>query len=71
MLNQYPWWKYALMLLVIIPGFLYALPNLYGDDPGLQIRGVRNFKVTEATLSMVKATVRQNGITPKSVIREG
>lgn len=70
MLNQYPWWKYALMVLIIIPGFLYALPNLYGDDPGLQIRGVRNFKVTAATLDSVRSSLQENGITPKSVQQE-
>ncbi len=71
MLNQYPWWKYALMALIIIPGLLYALPNLYGEDPGLQIRGVRNYKVTAETLSTVESIVQSSGIKPKSAIREG
>jgi len=70
MLNQYPWWKYALMLLVIIPGFLYSLPNLYGDDPGLQVRGIRNYKVTAATLNTVRATLQENALIPKSVVQE-
>ncbi len=70
MLNQYPWWKYALMVLIIIPGFLYALPNLYGDDPGLQIRGVRNFKVTAVTLDSVRSSLQENGITLKSIQQE-
>lgn len=37
MLNIYPAWKNILILLVVIWGFLYSLPNLYPDDPALQI----------------------------------
>jgi preprotein translocase subunit SecD len=37
MLNKYPAWKNILILLVVIWGFLYSLPNLYPDDPALQI----------------------------------
>lgn len=37
MLNKYPAWKNILILLVVILGFLYSLPNLYPDDPALQI----------------------------------
>ncbi|MFC0269775.1 protein translocase subunit SecD [Kushneria aurantia] len=39
MLNRYPLWKYLLILLVIIVGVLYALPNLYPKDPAIQISG--------------------------------
>jgi preprotein translocase subunit SecD len=37
MLNRYPLWKNLLILFVIVLGFLYSLPNLYPDDPALQI----------------------------------
>ncbi len=37
MLNRYPLWKNILIVLVVILGFLYSLPNLYPDDPALQI----------------------------------
>ena len=37
MLNKYPAWKNILILLVVIWGFMYSLPNLYPDDPALQI----------------------------------
>lgn len=36
-MNRYPSWKYILILIVIIVGTLYALPNLYGSSPALQI----------------------------------
>ncbi|MDI5754439.1 hypothetical protein MJL79_29470, partial [Salmonella enterica subsp. enterica serovar Montevideo] len=40
-INRYPLWKYIMLVVVIIVGLLYALPNLYGEDPAVQITGVR------------------------------
>ncbi len=37
MLNKYPPWKNLLIFIVVILGFLYSLPNLYPDDPALQL----------------------------------
>ncbi len=37
MLNQYPLWKYLLLAIVLLVGGIYALPNLYGEDPSVQI----------------------------------
>ena len=41
MLNRYPLWKYLMVVVVIAIGFLYAAPNLYGEDPALQISDSR------------------------------
>ncbi len=40
-LNQYPWWKYLLIGLVMFWGLIFALPNLFGEDPAVQISGAR------------------------------
>ena len=37
MLNRYPLWKYLLILIVLLVGVIYALPNLYPADPAVQI----------------------------------
>ncbi len=37
MINKYPLWKYLLLALVLICGLLFALPNLFGDHPAVQI----------------------------------
>ena len=37
MLNQYPLWKYLMLAIVLLVGSIYALPNLYGEDPSIQI----------------------------------
>lgn len=36
-MNRYPLWKYLLLVVVLIAGILYALPNLYGENPAIQI----------------------------------
>ncbi|MBZ9538933.1 MULTISPECIES: protein translocase subunit SecD [Modicisalibacter] len=41
MLNRYPLWKYLLILFVIVVGLIYALPNLYPEDPAVQISSAR------------------------------
>ena len=39
MLNKYPLWKYILLMLALLAGVLYSMPNLYAPDPALQITG--------------------------------
>jgi len=39
MLNQYPLWKYLLIIFIVGLGFFYASPNLYAPDPAIQISG--------------------------------
>lgn len=41
MINHYPLWKYALILTVLGAGTLYALPNLFGEDPAVQVSAAR------------------------------
>jgi len=44
-MNQYPAWKYLLIVLVLVVGILYALPNLFGEDPALQVTSARGFAI--------------------------
>ena len=37
MLNKYPTWKNVALLIVAVLGLIYAIPNLYSDDPAVQI----------------------------------
>ncbi len=36
-INQYPFWKYIVIVAVLLVGALYSLPNLYGEDPAVQV----------------------------------
>ncbi|EHC73806.1 Protein-export membrane protein SecD, partial [Salmonella enterica subsp. enterica serovar Minnesota str. A4-603] len=70
MLNRYPLWKYIMLVVVIIVGLLYALPNLYGEDPAVQITGVRGVAASEQTLIQVQKTLQEEKIPAKSVALE-
>ena len=50
MLNYYAPWKYLLILLVIGGGILYALPNIYGTDPAVQITAKKYSVLDQGTL---------------------
>lgn len=55
MLNKYPLWKYLLILLVLALGLLYAFPNLYPDDPALQLSAQKTTSIVdEQTLQQAK-----------------
>ncbi len=55
MMNQYPVWKYLLILVVLVGSSLYALPNLYGEDPAVQITSDRSQPVDLSTQEKIRA----------------
>ena len=57
-MNKFPLWKYIFIAVVIVLGALYALPNLYGEDPAIQISGTRSAKLTKETLVSVEAALK-------------
>lgn len=66
-MNRYSLWKYILIILVMVFGGLYALPNLYGSDPALQITAARGSESGELTELAVSVALDEAKITPKSV----
>ncbi|HAS98706.1 MAG TPA: protein translocase subunit SecD, partial [Pantoea agglomerans] len=70
MLNRYPLWKYVMLVVVILVGLLYALPNLYGEDPAVQITGARGSAASEQTLDQIQSALKQDNIQSKSVALE-
>lgn len=66
MLNKYPLWKYALIVLVLAIGFIYSAPNLYPDDPAVQISGASSaLQVNQSDLDRVSKALTEAGITVK------
>ncbi|MCW6567624.1 protein translocase subunit SecD [Yersinia ruckeri] len=70
MLNRYPLWKYVMLIAVILVGLLYALPNLYGEDPAVQITGARGIAASETTLDQVRTVLEKDNIASKSIALE-
>ena len=70
MLNKYPLWKNLLVIFVVLVAALYALPNIYGEDPAVQISADRQATIDTATLDRVRNTLSSENISPKSVALE-
>lgn len=70
MLNKYPLWKNLMVVFVLLLGALYALPNLYGEDPAIQISATRSGEVTTSTLGRVEQTLRSENIEPRGITLE-
>ncbi len=67
MLNQYPAWKYLLVIIVMLVSSLYALPNLYGEDPALQVTSTRTAEVDLTTQDKVQKLLTEAGIAYDSI----
>lgn len=59
-----------MVIFVVVIGILYALPNLYGEDPAVQVSGTRGQLATEQTLSDVRQVLEQNKLPIKSIALE-
>lgn len=70
-LNKYPLWKYILLIVSIIIGGIYALPNLYGEDPAIQINGARGTSVQTTTRDRVQNVLELNQIATKQISWNG
>ena len=70
MLNRYPIWKYMMVVFTIAIAALYALPNIYGEDPAIQITGARGASVNMSTLDSVTQALDQKSLSYKSIALE-
>jgi preprotein translocase subunit SecD len=64
---EFPRWKYALIVLVVLVSALYALPNIYPQDPSVQVTASRGAVVDEALRARVEQVVEKAGARPKAV----
>ncbi|AZQ85051.1 protein translocase subunit SecD [Colwellia sp. Arc7-635] len=71
MLNKYPLWKTLMVLFIVAIGAVYALPNLYPNDPAVQISGLRGIEADAVTLDVVKSHLDGEKISYASIVMEG
>src|SRR5687768_8917099 len=64
---EYARWKYVVILLVVLLSALYALPNLYPQDPSVQITANRGAAIDAALRQRVDAALKKAGVTPKAI----
>ena len=71
MLNQYPLWKYILLAVVLVVSAIYALPNLYGEDPAVQISHRTKILTDEDKQLVVQALQKKNLDVKSSELLQG
>lgn len=64
-MNRNPFWKYILLVALLVPAILFALPNIYDNDPGIQVIGLRGQIVDQNTLSTVQSALSNFGVESK------
>ena len=72
-MNRYPVWKYAILVIVLLVGTLYTLPNFFGEAPAVQVSSAKPsaVKVDTSVLQRVEEALKAANITPVSVSLEG
>ncbi len=71
MLNQYPLWKYIVLVVALIFGIIYALPNLFGEDPAVQVSHRTKSLAQEDTLLIEQALASSNIDIKSSEVLDG
>lgn len=67
MQNRFPLWKNLLILIVLGIGFIYALPNLFGDDPSVQLSSSNLTPFDQDQVKQVESRLKQAGLSTKAV----
>jgi preprotein translocase subunit SecD len=66
-MNRYPLWKYLIIAVMLVIGLLYALPNLFGESPAVQVSAARlTVKVDETTVTRVEQALAAQGLTGRA-----
>ncbi|MCU7936588.1 MAG: protein translocase subunit SecD [Candidatus Thiodiazotropha sp. (ex Dulcina madagascariensis)] len=66
-MNQYPLWKNLLVLAVVLIGGLFALPNLFDQDPSMEISASRDAVIDQTTLARIEQALQQEGLAAKGM----
>jgi preprotein translocase subunit SecD len=67
LMNRYPLWRYLLLLCLIVAGLIYAAPNLYSEDPAVQLISKDSGAIKASVLDSLKAALEKQGIEEKSI----
>ena len=71
-MNRYPVWKYVILLVALLLGVVYTLPNFFGEAPAVQVSSAKaTIKVDTSTLQKVEDALKTAGTAPQSVVLEG
>jgi preprotein translocase subunit SecD len=66
MQNHYPFWKNILILIVFGIGIIYSLPNLYGDDPSVQVSSTQATNIGQEQANQIESEIKSAGVAVKA-----
>lgn len=68
-MNRYALWKYILIVVAILFGVIYTLPNFFGESPAVQISSAKaTIKVDNSLTGQVEQILQKNGFTPDAIL---
>ena len=71
-MNRYPVWKYAILLIALLVGVFYTLPNFFGEAPAVQVSsGKATVKIDGATQGRMEEALKAAGITAAAITFDG
>src|SRR5574343_1161248 len=71
-MNRYPVWKYAIILIALLVGGLYTLPNFFGEAPAVQVSAAKaSQKIDATTLARVQEALKAAGLQADAASLEG
>ncbi len=71
-MNRYPVWKYAIILIALLVGAIYTLPNFFGESPAVQVSsGKPTVKVDSTTQVRVEEALKAAGIVAEVISFDG
>ena len=71
-MNRFPIWKYAILALALVVAFIYALPNVFGEAPAVQVSSIKSsVKVDLTTVARVQDALKAANIAADAVALDG
>ena len=62
-MNRYPLWKYVIVAFALLTGFVYTLPNFFGESPAVQVSSAKaTLKTDLKTLERAEAALKAAGV---------
>ena len=71
-MNRYPVWKFAIIVIALLLGLVYTLPNFFGEAPAVQVSSSKmSSKVDAATLARVEDALKAANVPSAAITLEG
>lgn len=67
MMNKYPLWKNIFLAIILVLGFIYAAPNIFGEDPAVQVTPNSGVKSAPNLLNKISDAMRAANLSAKSI----